>query len=60
MMGRPEVILLFTGAAGASALAMMLLNKLISPPRFAQILAGGLAGLGLVWLALTMGSAGHG
>lgn len=59
-MGRPEIILLFTGAAGVSALTTMLINKLISPSRFAQTLAGGLAGLGLVWLVLSRGSAGHG
>lgn len=58
-MGRADALLLVTGVAGGMALTLMLGVRLISPTRFAQGLAGGLGGLGLVKLALVLGGS-HG
>ena len=53
-------VLLSTTVAGATALTVLLLARLISPARFAQAIGGGLAGVGLVRLALVAGGAAHG
>ena len=58
-MGRADELLIVAGIAGAIALALMLGARLISPTRFAQGLAGGLIGLGLAKLALTLSGADH-
>lgn len=59
-MGRADELLIVTAIAGALSLALMLGVKLTSPTRFAQALAGGLVGLGLIKLALVASGGDHG
>lgn len=58
-MSRADGLLLLAGVSGGLALTLLLGVKAISPTRFAQALAGGLAGLGLARLALILAGADH-
>lgn len=59
-MTRSDELLILAGIAGGMALALMSGVKLISPARFAQAMAGGLAGLVALRLALVLAGADHG